>query len=255
MADVDSADLPRGAAAFARYEQTYPTLTPHEIDRMRRFGEVHHYSHGEVLFETGKPGPGMFVVLSGTVVISHRDGMGHVAHIIDQGPGQFMAEIGQLSGRVALVDGHADGDGEDDEGGVAGVADDGAETDNGEGSDEAEGAGDVVADDLGDHGDQDREENEGGGEGGFVRNAGGFGVNPGDGGTCNEGRAETEEDGGWLVVRHGWGVALLHVTADFDWRIWFGLKLYVVLTELAEVSRRPEARVTGGRFRGGRSRG
>ena len=30
--------------------------------------------------------------------------------IIDQGPGQFLAEIGQLSGRVALVDGHAEGD-------------------------------------------------------------------------------------------------------------------------------------------------
>jgi len=30
--------------------------------------------------------------------------------VIDQGPGQFLAEIGQLSGRVALVDGHAEGD-------------------------------------------------------------------------------------------------------------------------------------------------
>jgi thioredoxin reductase (NADPH) len=110
MADVSSVNLPRGAASFARYEQTFPTLTPHEIDRMRRFGEVRRFSHGEALFETGKPGPGMFVMLSGNVVISHRDGLGHVAHIIDQGPGQFMAEIGQLSGRVALVDGHADGE-------------------------------------------------------------------------------------------------------------------------------------------------
>ncbi len=110
MADVSSVNLPRGAASFARYEQTFPTLTPHEIDRMRRFGEVRRFGHGEALFETGKPGPGMFVMLSGNVVISHRDGLGHVAHIIDQGPGQFMAEIGQLSGRVALVDGHADGD-------------------------------------------------------------------------------------------------------------------------------------------------
>ena len=30
--------------------------------------------------------------------------------MIDQGPGQFLAEIGQLSGRNALVDGHAEGD-------------------------------------------------------------------------------------------------------------------------------------------------
>src|ERR1700682_2196078 len=98
------------AAAFPRYEQTFPTLTPQEIARMRRFGEERLYKHGEKLFETGKPGPGMFVVLSGHVAITQRDGLGHVTPIIEQGPGQFLAEIGQLSGRVALVDGHAEGD-------------------------------------------------------------------------------------------------------------------------------------------------
>jgi thioredoxin reductase (NADPH) len=98
------------AAAFPRREQTFPMLTSQEIARMRRFGEVRHYKNGERLFETGKPGPGMFVVLSGHVAITKRDGLGHVTPVIDQGPGQFLAEIGQLSGRVALVDGHAEGD-------------------------------------------------------------------------------------------------------------------------------------------------
>ncbi|MEA2863891.1 MAG: thioredoxin reductase, partial [Bradyrhizobium sp.] len=42
--------------------------------------------------------------------ITQRDGLGHVKPVIDQGPGQFLAEIGQLSGRMALVDGHALGD-------------------------------------------------------------------------------------------------------------------------------------------------
>src|SRR3981081_2290838 len=97
-------------AAFPRHEQTFPELTPQEIARMRRFGEVRHYKDGEMLFETGKPGPGMFVILSGQVGITQRDGLGHVTPVIDQGPGQFLAEIGQLSGRVALVDGHAEGD-------------------------------------------------------------------------------------------------------------------------------------------------
>ncbi len=96
--------------AFPRHEQTFPTLTLHEIGRMRRFGEVVSFKDGEALFETGKPGPGMFVVLSGEVAITQRDGLGHVTPVIDQGPGQFLAEIGQLSGRVALVDGHAEGD-------------------------------------------------------------------------------------------------------------------------------------------------
>ena len=98
------------ANAFPRLEQTFPTLTPQEIARMRRFGEVRNYKHGERLFETGRPGLGMFVVLSGHVAITQRDGLGHVTPVIDQGPGQFLAEIGQLSGRASLVDGHAEGD-------------------------------------------------------------------------------------------------------------------------------------------------
>jgi thioredoxin reductase (NADPH) len=98
------------AFAFPRHEQTFPALTAPEIARMRRFGEPRNYKHGEMLFETGKPGPGMFVILSGHVAITQRDGLGHVTPVIDQGPGQFLAEIGQLSGRVALVDGHAEGD-------------------------------------------------------------------------------------------------------------------------------------------------
>jgi len=95
---------------FPRYEQTFPALTAPEIARMRRFGEVRSYKDGEKLFETGKPGPGMFVILSGHVAFTQRDGLGHVTPLIDQGPGQFLAEIGQLSGRAALVDGHAEGE-------------------------------------------------------------------------------------------------------------------------------------------------
>ena len=52
----------------------------------------------------------MFVVLSGHVAITQRDGLGHVTPVVEQGPGQFLAEVGQLSGRPALVDGHAEGD-------------------------------------------------------------------------------------------------------------------------------------------------
>src|SRR6476620_2580507 len=110
-ADI-TADPAIGATsiAFPRHEQTFPALTDSEIERMRRFGKLRSYRHGDALFETGKVGPGMFVVLSGTVSITQRDGLGHVTPVIDQGPGQFLAEIGQLSGRPALVDGHADGD-------------------------------------------------------------------------------------------------------------------------------------------------
>src|SRR4030081_1799205 len=95
------------SAMFPRHEQTFPALTAPEIARMRRFGEVRRYADGELLFETGKQGPGMFVILSGHVAITQRDGLGHVTPVIDQGPGQFMTEYSQLSRRIALVDGTA----------------------------------------------------------------------------------------------------------------------------------------------------
>lgn len=102
---------PSGQSIIARrHEQAFPRLSPAEIDRLRRFGEVRTYREGERLFAAGQPGPGLFVVLRGEVAITHPDGLGHTVPIVEQGEGQFLAEIGQLSGRVALVDGWARGE-------------------------------------------------------------------------------------------------------------------------------------------------
>jgi thioredoxin reductase (NADPH) len=46
-----------------RNEQMFPKLTPHEIDRLRRFGKVRRYAAGEALFVTGDLAPGMYVGL------------------------------------------------------------------------------------------------------------------------------------------------------------------------------------------------
>jgi CRP-like cAMP-binding protein len=48
-------------------------LSAKEIEDLRRFGTVRRYADGESLFETGKPGPGMFILLSGHVAITQRD--------------------------------------------------------------------------------------------------------------------------------------------------------------------------------------
>src|SRR5271170_2325587 len=93
-----------------RHGETFPILTAKEIDRLRRFGTLHRYADGEKLIETGKPNPGMYIVLSGHVAITQRDGMGHITPVAEQGPGQFLAEIAQLSNRAALVDGVAEGE-------------------------------------------------------------------------------------------------------------------------------------------------
>ena len=108
--EAERTDRDAQMSRFTRPEQTFPALTPAEIERIRHFGDIRTYADGELLFETGKPGPGMFVVLKGHVAITQRDGLGHVTPVIDQGPGQFVAELSQLSGRPALVDGRAEGD-------------------------------------------------------------------------------------------------------------------------------------------------
>ncbi len=113
-APMDKPAAGSGAVAHigdaARYEQTFPSLTQREIDRIRRFGTLRTYRHGEAMFATGQPSPGMFVILAGHVAITQHDGLGHVTPVVEQGPGQFLAEVGTLSGQPALVDGHAEGD-------------------------------------------------------------------------------------------------------------------------------------------------
>jgi thioredoxin reductase (NADPH) len=103
---ADSVYPPRGP----RYQETFPALTAQEIDRLRRYGSLREYSDGEKLFEAGKISPGMFVVLKGVVALTQRDGLGHLAPIAEQGEGQFLADVGQLSTRATLVDGTAEGD-------------------------------------------------------------------------------------------------------------------------------------------------
>jgi thioredoxin reductase (NADPH) len=93
-----------------RREQMFPRLEPREIDRLRRFGDARRYAGGEPLFVTGDIAPGMFVLVSGEAEVTRRDPLGHLAPIAVQGTGEFVAEIGQLSGRPALVDVHARGD-------------------------------------------------------------------------------------------------------------------------------------------------
>jgi thioredoxin reductase (NADPH) len=88
----------------------FPVLTTEEIGRMHRFGEVRRYADGTRLYETGKPGPGMFVVLSGSIRVTRHEGIGHQVPLVQLGVGEFSAEVGQLSGKPAFVDGIADGD-------------------------------------------------------------------------------------------------------------------------------------------------
>src|SRR6202521_5168176 len=92
-----------------RHDQMFPVLEPAEIDRMRRFGETRSYRAGERLATTGEVGPGLCVILAGNVVVTQRDELAHHPPIVTYGPGSFLGELAQLSGRPALVDAHTQG--------------------------------------------------------------------------------------------------------------------------------------------------
>jgi thioredoxin reductase (NADPH) len=87
----------------------FPTLEPVEIERVRRFGEVRSYRAGEALARVGQEGHGLTVVLTGDVEITQRSELGHGIPIVTHGPGGFLGELAQLSGRPALVDAYARG--------------------------------------------------------------------------------------------------------------------------------------------------
>ena len=91
----------------SRFDQMFPTLEAAEIDRLQRFGERRTYPSGDRLVATGEISPGVFVVLSGEVAITQHNALGRQEPIVTHGPGAFIGELNQLSGRPSLVDARA----------------------------------------------------------------------------------------------------------------------------------------------------
>jgi thioredoxin reductase (NADPH) len=90
-----------------RGPQMFPTLGAADIERLRRFGEPRRYAEGESVARAGEAGLGLTVVLSGQVQVCGRDAHGRPEPIVTHGPGAFMGELAQLSGKPALVDAEA----------------------------------------------------------------------------------------------------------------------------------------------------
>ncbi len=90
-----------------RRDQMFPCLSPEEIDRIRRFGDIAHAKAGAVLAKAGEVSPGVMIVLDGTARVTRRDAMDETHVIVEHSPGGFIGELAQLSGRPSLVDVHA----------------------------------------------------------------------------------------------------------------------------------------------------
>jgi len=90
-----------------RGPQIFPILEASEIERVRRFGEVRHYSAGQAISRAGEIGPGLIIVLRGNIEVIRRDDSHAGDVVVTHGPGAFMGELAQLAGRPSLVDAHA----------------------------------------------------------------------------------------------------------------------------------------------------
>jgi thioredoxin reductase (NADPH) len=101
---------PAASIVETRRDQMFPTLTAAELQRLRRFGTLRSYVDGEALAKVGESGHGLTLILSGQVEISQHEESGRRSLIVVHGPGAFMGELAQLSGRPSLVDAFAKGD-------------------------------------------------------------------------------------------------------------------------------------------------
>ena len=99
MAEISSSVLD------TRRHQAFPALTPAEIERLKRFGTPRHYTKDALVLRAGEPAEGLLLILSGEVSMAPHEA--HSRAIVTHGPGNFLGELAQLSGRPALVDGTA----------------------------------------------------------------------------------------------------------------------------------------------------
>ncbi|HXS07676.1 MAG TPA: FAD-dependent oxidoreductase [Rhizomicrobium sp.] len=88
----------------ARRAQMFPTLDPHDIARLKRFGEVSQFPQGAALMKAGEVAAGLYFVLSGKVSVTQGGDYSPRQEVVQHGIGSFGGELAQLSGRPSLVD-------------------------------------------------------------------------------------------------------------------------------------------------------
>jgi thioredoxin reductase (NADPH) len=109
--DAHDIEVQSAGAAPSRFDgrlhQIFFDLSDAEMSRIRQFGEEKSFVKGAQLLKLGIPAPGMFIVVSGVVRLTHRDGLGTTRNVADLKGRQFIAETSTLSGQPSLVDAHA----------------------------------------------------------------------------------------------------------------------------------------------------
>jgi thioredoxin reductase (NADPH) len=91
---------------YARRDQMFPKLSPEQLERLRTCGHERSAGAGELLFDQGDTNIPFFVVLSGSIAVTHPS-MGVEQVITVHGPNEFTGEVDLLSGGRSLVRGRA----------------------------------------------------------------------------------------------------------------------------------------------------
>ncbi len=88
-----------------RRPQMFPVLDAAQLETARRFasGPPRTFDPGTVIFDVGDVDSSMWLVLSGSLEVVRRDGLGTERPITRMGPGEFTGEVSQLSGRESLA--------------------------------------------------------------------------------------------------------------------------------------------------------
>jgi thioredoxin reductase (NADPH) len=91
-----------------RRDQMFPVLNRTQIGVAERFGgEPRRFRPAEIVFEFGQTGAPAYLVLSGSIEVVRRDGLGHLSTITTHGPGELTGEVSQLAGGPSLAQGRA----------------------------------------------------------------------------------------------------------------------------------------------------
>jgi thioredoxin reductase (NADPH) len=98
-------------SALDSQTQSFPKLTPEQIDRVRPESKLRKVKAGELLFEPGDTNLPFFVLLSGAMEIVQPTLRGEL-EIVGHGPGEFTGEISMISGQRCLVRGRVTEPGE-----------------------------------------------------------------------------------------------------------------------------------------------
>ena len=95
-----------------RREQTFPRLTPAQLERVTAYGRRRAVPEGEVLFRQGDEAVNFYVLLRGEMDIIRPDETAGETLVVRHVAGEFTGETNMLSGRRSLVTARMVGDGE-----------------------------------------------------------------------------------------------------------------------------------------------